>query len=867
MAGRWRFQENIVNFHFDISRNLLIYPPVPPHVAASIPESKSFSKYFVVPNSLHSKQVLRHFNYPVPPVITDANYDWPIEPGRKPLDHQKVMANFDVLHPRSFNLSDPGCVDADTEYLSPTGWRKISAYKKGKVAQYHCEGFISFVRPAEYVVRPCHEMYRIKTTRGVDQKLSAEHRVYFIDMAGKAQIATAQAVALAHATQELGWRGRFVTTFEGGAVGVELTENDLRLMVAVVADGHFAKGTSTRRCVISVKKARKKERLRSLLNAAGCAFQEKELSWKTKKGYTRFTFNAPRRDKHFSSFYWRCNYPQLRTIANECIHWDGSAPQGNRGPTFFSTVKESADFVQYAFAATGYTASINEATWNKWCKGWQVTTRNRAALLGIKEYKTKNNIIVEPTTDGKKYCFEVPTNLLLLRRNGCIFVTGNTMKTQAKLWAADWLMRQYPPGKCRCLIVAPLTILETVWVSGIFKSFLGRRSTEILHGSAQKRQALFAKKPDFAIINFDGVKVGAHTRKRLELDGLSADLANDTELQIVIVDEADNYCDAQTGRNRIARLVFGRRPYLWLQTGTPTGNAPTDAYGMAKIVNNAFGKSFTSFRQETMFQPVPGGFKWLPKKEGYDLARKLLTPAIRFSIEEIWKDAPNGQAKMPPLEPRMVALTPAQTKALAALKSSLQIKMASGATIEAINEGAARQKFLQIVQGQVYDSDHDAHEVDAGPRYAEIEYLVRRASRKVVIFASLTSVVNFLYKNLSKYWKCGIINGDVDQKDRPTIIRAFESDSDFKVVIADPQATAHGINEFVVADTVIWAGPTEKTRLYIQGNARVHRPGQKYPVTGYQIVATKLEQEIYRRLETNTSLQGALLQLVQKGEL
>lgn len=516
---------------------------MPPHVAASIPESKSYSKYFIVPNSLHSKQVLRHFNYPVPPVITDANYDWPIEPGRRPLDHQKVMANFDVLHPRSFNLSDPG-----------------------------------------------------------------------------------------------------------------------------------------------------------------------------------------------------------------------------------------------------------------------------------------------------------------------------TMKTQAKLWAADWLMRQYPHGKCRCLVVAPLTILETVWQAGIFKSFLGRRSAEILHGSAEKRRALFAKKPDFAIINFDGVKVGAHTRKRLELDGLSADLANDPDVQIVVVDEADNYCDAQTARNRIARLVFGRKPYLWLQTGTPTGNAPTDAYGMAKIVNNAFGKSFGTFRSETMMQVTQ--FKWVPQRDGYEKARKLLTPAIRFNIEEVWKDAPGVT-----MQQRKVELTPSQVKALAALKSSLQVQMASGTTISTNNEVGARQKFMQIVQGLVYDEAHDVHPVDAAPRYAEIEYLVRHSARKVVIFASLTSVVNFLYKQLSKHWKCGIINGDVNQKDRPTIIRAFESDPEFKVVIADPQATAHGINEFVVADTVIWAGPTEKTRLYIQGNARVHRPGQKYPVTGYQIVATKLEQEIYRRLETNTSLQGALLNLVQRGEL
>ncbi len=438
-----------------------------------------------------------------------------------------------------------------------------------------------------------------------------------------------------------------------------------------------------------------------------------------------------------------------------------------------------------------------------------------------------------------------------------------TQKTHAKIWFADWMMQQYPKGKCRCLIVAPLTILETVWSENIFKTLLSRRSVEILYGTDGKRSALLAKKSDFAIINFDGVGVGATTRKGLQLGGFSANLANDDEIQIVIIDEADAYCDSQTKRSRIARQIFGKRSYLLLQTGTPTGTAPTDAYGMAKLVNGAFGKSFASFRAETMYKPYANGFKWLPLKEGYDRARKLLTPAIRFSIDEVWKDRPD----LPPAETRKVALTPEQEKALAELKRDLQVQLKSGALVDAVNEASARTKYLQIVLGAVYDTTHKAHQIEAGPRYAEIKYLVGRTPNKVLIFSSLTSIVNLLYKHLSKDWKCGIINGDVDQKERVRLIHAFEKEPDFKVMIMDPQPTAHGINEFVVADTVIWCGPTEKTRLYIQGNARAHRPGQKNTVFRYHVVATKLEQEIFHRLETNTSLQGALLEAVRKGEL
>ena len=77
---------------------------------------------------------------------------------------------------------------------------------------------------------------------------------------------------------------------------------------------------------------------------------------------------------------------------------------------------------------------------------------------------------------------------------------------------------------------------------------------------------------------------------------------------------------------------------------------------------------------------------------------------------------------------------------------------------------------------------------------------------------------------------------------------------------------AHGLDLFM-AQTVVWYGVTDKTELYLQANKRAHRPGQKYPVTVVQLVSNALEREIYRRLESNTALQGALLDVVKKGEL
>lgn len=209
-----------------------------------------------------------------------------------------------------------------------------------------------------------------------------------------------------------------------------------------------------------------------------------------------------------------------------------------------------------------------------------------------------------------------------------------TMKTLSTLWAVDFIMQQYPKGTCRALVVAPLTVLETVWASAIFKNFLSRRSFEILVGPAEKRRALLAKKADISIVNHDGVGIGAHTRRRMELDGLSRDIAEREDIKIVVIDEASAYRDSTTKRSRIARMAIGNRPYLSMLTGTPLPNAPTDGYGLAKMLNNCFGESFTSFQAKTMRKVSQ--FKWVPLADGYERARRVLTPAVRFALEDIW---------------------------------------------------------------------------------------------------------------------------------------------------------------------------------------------------------------------------------------
>lgn len=143
-----------------------------------------------------------------------------------------------------------------------------------------------------------------------------------------------------------------------------------------------------------------------------------------------------------------------------------------------------------------------------------------------------------------------------------------TGKTQSALWAADYLMKVGAINKV--LIISPLSTLERVWGDAIFKGFTHRRHVT-LYGSAKKRKQLLRTEADFYVINHDGFPVISD-----EAHGM---------FDLIIIDEAAVYRNPSTTRFRLFNKWMDNNPdaRLWLMTGTPTPNAPTDAWTCRRI--------------------------------------------------------------------------------------------------------------------------------------------------------------------------------------------------------------------------------------------------------------------------------------------
>lgn len=164
-----------------------------------------------------------------------------------------------------------GCYDGETEYLSPTGWKKFSDYDGGKVAQWNPkDDTANFVIPDEYIKKPCSHMDTI-SAKGLNFKLSDEHRVVYFNEhnLNLPKVISFSEMKNRHNKSVNGFKGKVKTTFKVNNVGIPLGESEVRLSVAIQADGcirHF-NDDGTKSVSVRVSKERKINRLICLLES------------------------------------------------------------------------------------------------------------------------------------------------------------------------------------------------------------------------------------------------------------------------------------------------------------------------------------------------------------------------------------------------------------------------------------------------------------------------------------------------------------------------------------------------------------------------------------------------------------------------
>lgn len=431
-------------------------------------------------------------------------------------------------------------------------------------------------------------------------------------------------------------------------------------------------------------------------------------------------------------------------------------------------------------------------------------------------------------------------SFLTLNKKAFCFNEQGTGKTASAIWAADFLMNQ---GRVRrALVICPLSIMDSAWRNDLF-TFAMHRTVDVAHGAAKKRKEIINNGSEFVVINYDGVEIVADDIRNGGFD-------------LIIVDEATHYKNAQTNRWKVLNSLIGPDTWLWMMTGTPAAQSPLDAYGLAKLINpQSVPRFFGSFRDQVMVKLTQ--FKWIPKENATDVVHRALQPAIRFTKEECLDLPEMVYVK------RDVEMTRQQKKYYKELKDRM-IMEAAGEQITAANAAVNMNKLLQISSGAIYTDNGEALEFDIKHRYQVLKEVIDESSQKVLVFAPFKHVIDVLTQKLRKDGiSVDVIRGDVPAAQRTQIFKRFQESDDPQVLVIQPQAAAHGVT-LTAANTVVWWGPTSSLETYAQANARVHRSGQKHKCTVVQLQGSDAEKHVYKSLDRRIDVHTQIIDLYKE---
>jgi SNF2 family DNA or RNA helicase len=417
-----------------------------------------------------------------------------------------------------------------------------------------------------------------------------------------------------------------------------------------------------------------------------------------------------------------------------------------------------------------------------------------------------------------------------------------TGKTRTILWSWDYLNSNNLAGKL--LVVAPLSVLTSVWAREVFDT-LPHRKVAVLHGDRAKRLKQLARADvDIYVINHDGLKI--------VLD----ELYKRPDINVLAIDELAVYRRSNTKRTRALMAFAKRTKWVWGLTGAPIPTSPTDVYSQALIVTpERVPQYFKWFRDELMYKVSE--FRYVPKPDALDKAYKALQPAVRYTLDDV--------LELPPVVERIVEVEmSAEQRRIYNAMAHECYAMVENHEITAANAGANMSKLLQVASGWVYSGKRkEVVEIESPDRIERLVDDIESSADKVLVFApfkhTLMGISQALFGAKIDH---AVVSGDTPVKRRNEIFAAFQNTSRYKVIDAHPQCLAHGLT-LTAATVIIWFAPIVSLEIYQQANARIRRIGQtkKQLLLHYQ--ATPVERKIYALLRRNQTVQNKLLELFE----
>lgn len=402
----------------------------------------------------------------------------------------------------------------------------------------------------------------------------------------------------------------------------------------------------------------------------------------------------------------------------------------------------------------------------------------------------------------------------------------------------------------KVLILAPKTLLETVWAEDI-KKFAPHLRVSV--SGAGKHEKAFAIEANFYVTNIDAVKWLAKQPKKFF-----------AEFDELVVDESTAYKHHTSQRSKAVSKIATYFKYRACLTGTPNSNSITDVWHQVKILDDGkrLGPTFYGFRNAVCVPEQvgnhPQAVRWRDKEGAEEVVFSLLQDiVIRHRLEDCTDLPANHQYTIPfrmegkhrkaydDMEQNSLLEifgTPVERAKARLMNKKLQPK----AHITGVHAAAVATKLLQIASGAVYETSDKYHLIDTA-RYEFVMDLVEQRKHSVVFFMWKHQRDLMLAEAKKRDISIAVIDGNTSQADRLNVVKMYQAGR-YQTLLLHPQSAGHGIT-LTRGTTAVWPCPIANAEFFNQGSRRIYRISQKQKTETIIVVAQdSYEERVYNEI-------------------
>lgn len=408
----------------------------------------------------------------------------------------------------------------------------------------------------------------------------------------------------------------------------------------------------------------------------------------------------------------------------------------------------------------------------------------------------------------------------------------------------------YNLGKIdRVLVVAPTSVCS-VWPHDLNQFAAFPWEARVLLGDKKKRLKALNELKNWP---FKALRIAVINYESTHRDGIFEALAA-YRPDLIVCDESQRIKNPSAAQSKALHKLGDAAPFRMILSGTPVQNNAVDLYSQYRFLDPAvYGANFYAFKNRYCIMGGYGQHQIVGYRNIDELVEKEHSVAYRVTKEECL-DLPQQT-----FINRYVQFTDAEQAIYEQLRKSSFLELETGENVTATTILTMYLRLMQLTGGFLTaDESTRPKQVNTAKldALADIvdDYVVD-AGKKLVIFArfraEIAAIENLLRLRKIQY---GSIYGDVPMEERGKIVEDFQTNPDTKVFVAQIQTAGLGIT-LHAASTAVFYSYDYNYANYAQALARIHRIGQRLPVTYIHLVVDgSIDEKILAALENKEDM-------------